>query len=922
MTVLLPITGMAAVTELLYDDFDSYTNAASVVAVWGRCQNGAVPEIFPAGSGNTVIKLAGANTADLQIRNNAGTHYGLIKDRTDKIIMSVDVYGESDLTSGTIMEVKTGSSDWPAPFIITGGVLKSLNNVKTFDMFDSQWHNLMLVADMGGTNKPAEVYIDGKLFSSGTLGSGKGFEGVAFKNGTAGTDYYIDNYQVYSYTADASVMGSFALNNQSVIGTPTDVPVSGSNVKVMFSDPYINAANLSSAITITPTPPSAAVYSFKDGTAKIDFPALASGETYTINLTAGVKTVFGQAVTPNSMSFTTVSGANTPPFVSITAPADGTKYIPGETVNITADSSDSDGTVASVEFFDGAVSLGVDTQVPYTAALSNISAGSHMIKAVATDDKGAASEDTVTIISSVNQNPVVEITFPGDDVSFEQGDDMIITGTASDPDSDGITKVEIYKNDNYLGDAVYSGGSFSYQMTSLEIGEPEIKAVAYDGRGGSAFDTISLNVFAEIVTGYKTVFRSDFTGYQGGAPAGWSEKNDKTPGTRLPVIIDSQYGRDYGTSMELMGVDGTGNVGVEYILSTGLTGNVVFEASVYLYQTTNNLPLFYVQHSGTAPKYENFTLQFNKDGYIKIGKNQASGSAGTENLMTYSKDQWYDVRIEMNLNTKKQTIYINDMVFDNLPIANIDIPAIKYVNIHKWDGAGGAVIDNLSILQGLPATAVTGKVFKNVNGDVIANPLFAPDNTKTIEITFADNMRAEAFTAGNISFKDPDGDNVLYNGIYADKKYTVTINSPLKEGSYKLSFNDNVVDERDVSLSLKHRNIEFNVVTGFSVLEAGIYDGDASVENLAGLSSVKVKCEIQNNSSQPIENAVYVVVSYKNGILTEAKSVRLDIAAYSTASPYLTVSLAGNDDTNYKVRAYAWGDFTNMIPLVSIPFMQ
>ena len=64
--------------------------------------------------------------------------------------------------------------------------------------------------------------------------------------------------------------------------------------------------------------------------------------------------------------------ANTPPTVSITAPAGGAVFNQGDNVVISATANDTDGSVSSVAFFDGAIPLGTDNTAPYSVNLSNI----------------------------------------------------------------------------------------------------------------------------------------------------------------------------------------------------------------------------------------------------------------------------------------------------------------------------------------------------------------------------------------------------------------------------------------------------------------------------------------------------------------------------------------------------------------------
>jgi len=83
------------------------------------------------------------------------------------------------------------------------------------------------------------------------------------------------------------------------------------------------------------------------------------------------------------------AGANNPPSVSLTGPADGSFYPIGATIPITASASDVDGTVTKIDFYQGSTLLGSDSLVPYSFTWTNAPAGTYAITAQATDDKGA-----------------------------------------------------------------------------------------------------------------------------------------------------------------------------------------------------------------------------------------------------------------------------------------------------------------------------------------------------------------------------------------------------------------------------------------------------------------------------------------------------------------------------------------------------
>lgn len=76
------------------------------------------------------------------------------------------------------------------------------------------------------------------------------------------------------------------------------------------------------------------------------------------------------------------------PTVEITSPADATAFAAPGSITITAAASDTDGTIAKVEFFDSGVLIGTSGDAPYTMVLANAAPGAHTLTAKATDNAG------------------------------------------------------------------------------------------------------------------------------------------------------------------------------------------------------------------------------------------------------------------------------------------------------------------------------------------------------------------------------------------------------------------------------------------------------------------------------------------------------------------------------------------------------
>ncbi len=121
---------------------------------------------------------------------------------------------------------------------------------------------------------------------------------------------------------------------------------------------------------------------------------------------------------PLSISVTNVD--NVPPTVAITAPAAG--LTPSGTITIHASASDSDGTVAKVEFYNGATKLGESTTAPYSFTWNGASVGSHTLSAVATDND-----------AGVTTSPLVIINVQPPPLSFSENFDSMGTAGTSPP---------------------------------------------------------------------------------------------------------------------------------------------------------------------------------------------------------------------------------------------------------------------------------------------------------------------------------------------------------------------------------------------------------------------------------------------------------------------------------------------------------
>ncbi len=88
--------------------------------------------------------------------------------------------------------------------------------------------------------------------------------------------------------------------------------------------------------------------------------------------------------------------SNIAPTVSITNPINNAD-LPAGDILIEADASDTDGSVATVEFYEGSNYLGEDATSPYSFIWTSVSDGCYTVTAKAIDDVGGSGTDTISI---------------------------------------------------------------------------------------------------------------------------------------------------------------------------------------------------------------------------------------------------------------------------------------------------------------------------------------------------------------------------------------------------------------------------------------------------------------------------------------------------------------------------------------------
>ncbi len=168
-----------------------------------------------------------------------------------------------------------------------------------------------------------------------------------------------------------------------------------------------------------------------NGTGLLGTATLVQGNTYnftwanapfgTYSITARATDDWGQTSISNPVN---VIVTNSPPTATLTAPANGATFTAPANVPLSANATDSDGTITKVEFFRGTTLIGTSTAESYSFVWNNAVAGSYSLTAKATDDNGAI---TTSSPVSITVNPNGDALFVVGNTTLSSVDNAIRT---------------------------------------------------------------------------------------------------------------------------------------------------------------------------------------------------------------------------------------------------------------------------------------------------------------------------------------------------------------------------------------------------------------------------------------------------------------------------------------------------------------
>lgn len=293
--------------------------------------------------------------------------------------------------------------------------------------------------------------------------------------GTNVNDYANDVYTyLYAITASRSVPCSFGITPSSA-----SFPHNGGtgSVEVVATNnncPWTSTSNASWISILT---------SGSTGNGTVTY-AVSANPDFTPR--TGTITIAGQTFTITQAPRTTTTS------VTITTPANGSSFPTPSSIFVGANATNSNGTVARVEFFANAQSIGVDTSAPYLIAWNNPAATTYTLIARAFDAAGVATEsEPVTI--TVNPAPGPEpaplpippptLNSPQANQEYLEGESINFAATPG-PSQYPVARVEFYLNTTLIGSD--TSAPYTFSIPAPAKGQYSASARTVAGTGARA----------------------------------------------------------------------------------------------------------------------------------------------------------------------------------------------------------------------------------------------------------------------------------------------------------------------------------------------------------------------------------------------------------------------------------------------------
>lgn len=340
---------------------------------------------------------------------------------------------------------------------------------------------------------PANISIVASASDSdGTISKVEFYNGATLLNPTG------DTTVPYSIDWGVVVAGSYTLtakayDNLGAVTTSAPVPI------IVNAPPSVSLAALATqnapctwtlSATASDSDGTISQVQFFNGATSLGIDTTAPYNAPLSGVAAGSYSLTAKA-TDNRGSVTTslpvTAVCNALPTVSITNPIAGSTQ--STFFDLTAAAADSDGSIVSVQYFEGAIAINPTpvTIAPYTFPWSNVALGSHTVTANAIDNRGAVKTSSAVTFTVADVPPTATLTAPANGSSYTRPSGPTLTATAS-TSTGTISKVEFFDNGVKLGEDLtapyaYPSDGTTWNTTTVAAGSHALTVRATNSLG-------------------------------------------------------------------------------------------------------------------------------------------------------------------------------------------------------------------------------------------------------------------------------------------------------------------------------------------------------------------------------------------------------------------------------------------------------
>ena len=191
--------------------------------------------------------------------------------------------------------------------------------------------------------------------------------------------------------------------------------------------------------------------------------------------------VFSQAGTQGANSFAVWNLTNELPAILITTPTNQSVFNGYQTITVAAAAASANGPITSVQFFADGTSVGIATNVPFSAGWSNLTSGAHTLSATATDATGAGWSAGVNITVNLPLNGPI-ITQQPQSLTLGNGNTAVLTVQAT---GNGVISYQWFKD----GIAIAGATTNSLTLTNSQLSDSAMYTVQVSDSTGTNSST-------------------------------------------------------------------------------------------------------------------------------------------------------------------------------------------------------------------------------------------------------------------------------------------------------------------------------------------------------------------------------------------------------------------------------------------------